>query len=379
MPTIAFHIGLHKTGTTAFQRAMARSRAVLSDHGIVYPRRRDNHSRDFVTMFGRRPECYLPNRLEGLVGERLSACRAECREHWARLVGEAGDAHIVVSGEDLSTIGKGGWERLCDFFSPLVSEIMVLAVVREPLAWARSNAQQAIKGGATIGSLDDSALLERPRERLVPVLEVLGRDRLTVLRYEDLCRSRDGLVAGIARALGVPGAAAAHLPDEPRNPSLSGEAALLLSALNETTPLDRQAVSSGVRKVGDHRALLGIGGTPFRLPEACRARVEAAWAEEEAFLRDEFGIECPLSARAQTREEEEEEAVFGRQAMAAIAEHMMAQAAELERISKLCRQKQRAAAEAEQRVEQLEMALSTAQDSPTLRRRLARLRRRLLG
>ncbi|WP_397544404.1 hypothetical protein [Roseovarius salis] len=38
MPTLLIHIGAHKTGTTALQRAFEQNTAVLAAHGVTYPR-----------------------------------------------------------------------------------------------------------------------------------------------------------------------------------------------------------------------------------------------------------------------------------------------------------------------------------------------------
>lgn len=134
MPTLTLHLGLHKTGTTAFQVALFGQRELLAQNGIVYPKRKANHSEDLYTMFSSKPEVYLPNVVEQRVGDALEQYRNDCFDAWRQILTDApDDAHILVSGEDLSLLDQEGWMALLDFFGPYVSDVQAVAVVLERL------------------------------------------------------------------------------------------------------------------------------------------------------------------------------------------------------------------------------------------------------
>ena len=81
------HIGPHKTGTTALQRALQDGRERLLEHGVVYPGNGPSHIRGAVAVTGAR----------GLVGAPKTSMR-----EWRRLVKRveaAGDRRVVISSE----------------------------------------------------------------------------------------------------------------------------------------------------------------------------------------------------------------------------------------------------------------------------------------
>jgi len=85
--TRLLHIGPHKTGTTALQRALQEGRERLLEHDVVYPGNGPSHIRGAVAVTGAR----------GLVGAPKTSMR-----EWRRLVKRveaAGDRRVVISSE----------------------------------------------------------------------------------------------------------------------------------------------------------------------------------------------------------------------------------------------------------------------------------------
>ncbi len=291
MPTVVFHLGLHKTGTTAFQKAMASARDRLASQGIIYPKRRFNHSNDLYTMFGKKADTFLPNVLAGRTGPGLEAYRAECFDAWTEIFETAPpESQIIVSGEDLSRFDGEEWKALVGFFGPRVSSLRALAVVREPISWSTSSLQQAVKGGESLWSPKLNVPLQLVKKRMGALLEALPASDVTVLRYEDLVASQHGLVPALAEAAGVPAPLAASLGSPQSNSALSAAGAALLSAVNEKLPLREYGPVGADRTQADFKAFNAVEGPRLRLTKKQQRRVINQWAQDQEFLQETFGL-----------------------------------------------------------------------------------------
>ncbi|GGY45998.1 hypothetical protein [Parvularcula lutaonensis] len=340
MPTISVHIGIHKTGTTALQYALWQARGMLAEAGIIYPDRRANHSEDLYTMFGEQPDTYLPNVVRGRSGGALEAYRAECFAAWGNILETAPeDAHIVVSGEDLSRFGAEEWRRFTEFFGPNASAMEFVAVVREPVSWATSSVQQTLKGGRAFSDPGIAGLQQGVRRRLEPLLEVAGRDAVSVLRFEDLVASEDGLVKALARELGVPADTARRLGDGRRNETLTEEGALLLATLNEAVPYRENIGEEGPRFHGDFKAFLSVDGSPFMLTTDEQDRVLKTWHTDRKFLEEHFGITVKPVARQTVGERRR--VIEDRRALASIASQLVQGQLDAQALRRLKRQNER--------------------------------------
>jgi len=95
--TRLLHIGPQKTGTTGIQVAMHRSRALLREHGVVYPGKGTRPRKAVWSLLG------SP---EGIAEQPI--------KHWHRLVREveaAGDARVCLSTEDWARTDLEGATR----------------------------------------------------------------------------------------------------------------------------------------------------------------------------------------------------------------------------------------------------------------------------
>lgn len=292
MVTLTLHVGLHKTGTTAFQQAMAASRLELSSRGIIYPEREANHSLDLYTMFGSRLESYLPHVLAGRSGRDLDAFRQECFAAWESMLKAAPpEAQVIASAEDMTRLSLEEWQSAYAFFKPFADTIRVVAVVREPVAWSTSSLQQSVKGGEVLWDPELHVPLQFVERKLDPVVQVAGRENTSVFVFDTLAGAEGGLVPALAEALGVPTDLARRLDAGTRNLSLSAPAVTLLSLVNERHPLRQEASNGKERREGDFRAFERIGGPPFRLSAQQQHRVLQQWESDEAFLERTFGVE----------------------------------------------------------------------------------------
>jgi hypothetical protein len=142
------HIGPHKTGTTAVQRAMHRSRDALHDQGVHYA---------YPTVQAYKPAIGLT----GLRGRRGGPTAGP--DDWAALVEEvraAGDMRVVVSSESLANADTSHIEQLRDDLG--ANRVHVVRMVRRYDKLVPSQWQQQLLNGRRM-SLDGfcARLLDR--------------------------------------------------------------------------------------------------------------------------------------------------------------------------------------------------------------------------
>lgn len=133
--SILMHIGVHKTGTTAVQDALAGTRPLLEEHGVRYPGRHQAHRDIASAAMGRR------------LGWRTDGARDPDPARWTRFVREA-HAHAgttVLSSEFLAESDDATAARIIEAVG--ADRVHVVVTLRNlgrilPSAW-----QQILKSG----------------------------------------------------------------------------------------------------------------------------------------------------------------------------------------------------------------------------------------
>ena len=133
--SIVLHIGVHKTGTTAIQTALARSRDLLLQHGIRYPGTGMAHRNIASSALGRP------------IGWRTDGARKPDPRLWARTVREARSwpRRTLISSEFLAEADKQTTQRIVNDVG--ADRLEVIITLRNfarilPSAW-----QQNLKSG----------------------------------------------------------------------------------------------------------------------------------------------------------------------------------------------------------------------------------------
>jgi hypothetical protein len=188
--TRLLHIGPHKTGTTALQRALAEARPRLEEHGVVYPGNGPSHIRAACAVTG----------AAGLPG----APRVR-KVEWTRLVrrvGRCGDQRVVISSEFFDMADDPTARRIVD---ELGGDRVHVVVTLRPLAKILPSAwQQAVRGRIQLdyGSWLKAVFADEPGTRhirnfwmrhhhdqlIARWADVVGKDRLTVVVLDETDR-----------------------------------------------------------------------------------------------------------------------------------------------------------------------------------------------
>ncbi|UOM36129.1 hypothetical protein [Acuticoccus sp. I52.16.1] len=294
---------MNKTGTTALQSHMARVRDLARADGLVYPEvLGDNHSMPLAAIF-RPDDPTLARLLDRRGGSELLG-----RADMLRTGLEATCAAAAAAGHDLFLSGEGvghfpqdACRDLRAFLLRYVDRIVVLAMVRPPRSFARSAAQQRVRYKLTFDDLAARPPVPTYAARFEQHRRVFGADAVRFAVYH-----RGGLVDGciLRTVLGMierplPSLAGERAPRE--NSAVSMTAIKLLSALNgrDGDPLAvlPPSIASLLTEGGGgrsvealRRAVVGVPGPPFRLPVEVAAAVDAALAEDRAYVDAVLGV-----------------------------------------------------------------------------------------
>ena len=135
---VLLHVGLHKTGTTALQVALADSRELLEEHGVRYPGKGQYHHKAILAG-AERP-----------YGWRGNGARITPKKHWNRLLKEVDyPGRVIISSEFLDDVKPEVGARLVEQLGgpDRVSVVITLRAIGSilPSAW-----QQQVKSGMTM-------------------------------------------------------------------------------------------------------------------------------------------------------------------------------------------------------------------------------------
>ena len=187
MKTCFLHLGLHKTASSSFQQTCASNLKFLIKQGLHYPLfecvysqpkrlKINNHSVPLRCLYDKNPKNYHINKRW-----KINRLDEAIRDYDAQLTKAlASEASIILSGEGLSLLSGKALSQLVERIRARGFEIRPLALVRSPLDYAHSIAQQLIRGGQHLELVGCGPLLvPQPMKRLtIPD----GQRELTMLR-----------------------------------------------------------------------------------------------------------------------------------------------------------------------------------------------------
>ena len=172
---LTFHIGSHKSGSTAVQKLLKISAERLAAHGILYP----------LDLFENYPDQH--SELVGLVQrsgeEDLSVFFGQLRARAER----AGARHVVLSGEDMSTgLAPAAVHRLVNAARSQFAEVDAVMVVRAQRDYLLSHFNHMLRHDPRpIGAEEFAARMHfDPAEVTARWTGALGEGRFATIPYE---------------------------------------------------------------------------------------------------------------------------------------------------------------------------------------------------
>lgn len=280
-----------KTGTSAIQSSLGPNRQTLAAHGILYPGRKRDHSATLLALFGEQSGDYVRVKhrtdtldMSPMSQKRFAAVEEELRQdNWHTL---------ILSTELMYALKRDAVEQVKAWLDRYVNSYQLVAVMRDPVDWAVSTAQQSFKTRGDVEALLAAPRRMRLQQTFARYEEVFGAGDHQVLEFEELVADPSGPGAAFLKRVALCRAAASLPPTAvARNESLSWEAAMMIAELNRSRPFFVDGKRSAARSGAELSAFLGIKGQRFDLPAAVRRQTYDLSRSDVAWLRERFGID----------------------------------------------------------------------------------------
>ena len=277
---IILHIGMHKTGTTAIQKAFDGQAA----DGVGYAElSHTNHSVPLMTIFQDAPYYYWER--VGVTGQDITSRKRKFTAMLDAQLERSDIDTLVLSGEDIGWLTEPEKLAMVDFFEQRGHSLRVICLTRHPSEFAKSALQQRIQGGLR----DVTEIHPRYVDRLQFFLGRLGRDCVTIADYTSLCQNFGDVVAGFNALADLPFVAPTLVR---RNTALSAEATRIIFRLNQLTqelsPQYFQLLEQVVPIVSQCFPVTDVDSESLWRP--AEQLLPASLSEELDFLEHEFGI-----------------------------------------------------------------------------------------
>lgn len=272
---LILHVGLHKTATTSIQYSLRKNRKFLAKKGFLVPKIKSHLGMEIinsailiVSAFWPKNKRFYKLSLYALdekkIRKRALSCLAACF---------ASNQDIVISAEQFSLLPK---EVLVDFRQYVKKhnyDIEVMCFVREPMSFLHSFAQEKIKHGATLDSLDKHNIISHASRQIIN-LKTVFKEECQFYHFNDAIKSQGGIVSYFFKQLGID-ISVCNFKQKHRNQAISYEAIDLLSYINQLSPNNILGRPNITRDYKEHQALLAIPGIVFRLPSEASLDVAA--------------------------------------------------------------------------------------------------------
>jgi hypothetical protein len=288
---LILHIGFPKTGTTTIQNFLyERRKILLKDKRILYPSSTPNHSNLLITLFSEHPGKFVANRMNGITEKNeLNNLIDEYRTKLEKELSLEKYNTIFFSAEGMINLKPPELLHLKEWASKYVDSWTVVVYVRNPVNYSISVIQELLKMGRTLEKLYDSPPVPRYRWTLKNYSQVFGKERIKIFDFETTVK--ENFIRNFCNQMGIDDVFD-EFPNERHNPSMSMEAALVLSRINHIRPLFFDDGKRNEARTNQELAQVQrIKGRKFDLPKTIQAKVLEKSREEIQWLNSEFNLD----------------------------------------------------------------------------------------
>jgi hypothetical protein len=225
MRTIYFHIGMHKTGSTAIQSAFKN----FNSNKIRYASLpNENHSVYFFTAFSGLHQSYHLWTQLGLNFEQIESKKIESIDLIIQELKKDPNKDVIFSGEDISRIPETGVRELKTLVQPYCSNIKIIGYARDPFSFMESRFQRIVSENFK------PAIIPKPdyRSRFEKFLNVFGKENVNITQYNVDAFPERSVIKDFANKINID----CHNYHIRENVGMSTEAVSLLYHLNFVTP-----------------------------------------------------------------------------------------------------------------------------------------------
>jgi len=154
--------------------------------------------------------------------------------------------NILISSEYLAQLQKKKIFDLRNYLQDL-GDVTVVYYCRELISWISSDSQQCAKVGMKTEPTRYDVAIKRLYDFPLNYLEVFGRERFNLIRFEDAIQP--GLCNSLLSQGGLPSIESMGITESPENTSISAEAANAFFILNKIHPLFGNTRSSKTTQI----------------------------------------------------------------------------------------------------------------------------------
>lgn len=219
MKVVYIHIGTHRTGSTALQRFLAKSRNALAQQGIIYPET-GHPDTNVSNQYGHH---VLHWSLVGKYGDRSDQVWIDLQDEIDRRGGD----RVVLSAEGFEGEGSGPGrvgreqiQRITEYLAP--HPVRVIVYFRPPLQFLKSAYRKRVAMGTTYRSFPDFVEKMIPRSDYGALVsrweKVEGIESVDIRLFEKV-KNNPGLEADFAEAIGASFRKLKPFVDDPVNTS----------------------------------------------------------------------------------------------------------------------------------------------------------------
>jgi len=265
MKKILLHVGTHKTGSTTIQKTLFKNRNILEANNIHYLKFGPNHWHIY-SAFMNKPWDWFEHRRMGRDREGVQELNAATlRDVRAEILSAQAD-HILISSEYLAQLNKRNIFDLRNYLQEL-GDVTVVYYCRELISWISSDSQQCAKVGMKTEPTRYDVAIKRLYDFPLNYLEVFGRERFRLIRFEDAIEG--GLCNSLLSQGGLLSIESMGITESPENTSISAEAANAFFILNKTHPLFGDTRSDKTTQI-----LKAMPGQQYRINHLTKAEAE---------------------------------------------------------------------------------------------------------
>ena len=295
------HIGMHKTGTTSLQSALAHHE-IQAGWKYIMLQGRQNMGAGMFAMFSSHPERYEWFVKRGHTRKWIWEERHRLRDELERTIRDSPEENFIISGESIGLIDPAGVAEMENFLRPLFDQIRVIGYVRPPIAFKTSYFQQRIKHGPCDIALTKVRL--EYRKRFEKFDTVFGKENVNLREFATAEFTKNCVVTDFCEQIGMPPPPASAITRV--NESLCREACAILYAYRKFGP----GYGNGGDAFKENKLivapLLMMEGTRFEMAPSLAIASLAAESDDLAWMENRLGkpiLETPGSDDSQIRSE----------------------------------------------------------------------------
>ena len=297
---VILHLGMAKAGSSSIQHTLFNNTDVLEKNGFRYLAEwEENHLIKFKYLFSQYP---VSPASTGHLGRPLKNRKQKSKNAvntMLQVIKTSKCETLILSGEfsaELwinSTIEniKGFIEK---YFKSVGIETTIIFLVRNPLTWITSFLQQRLFKDGFMNKNGD--FFEFAMKQYDGVINLKNHfpDSLELLKFEDACLDKDGLVGRFLKTAGFPEEALKHINITRTNESRCTEVMELVNyveSVESRHPYDHYRHVNPNRYTDDFNCIINIKGVKFDLPYQSKVEFWERFRETIFRLKENAGID----------------------------------------------------------------------------------------